>query len=324
MLENFESDWNYVQSQRKATYTNLPKGTYYFKVRSTNSEGVWTDNVKVIKIKILPSFWETPFAYILYFICFVLLMYLVYYLTTMYAKLKNEVVIEQKVTDIKLRFFTNISHELRTPLTLISGPVENVLNNEKLSENAKDQLHIVQSNAYRMLRLINQILDFRKIQNKKMRLKIQPTRFDKLVKEICSNFSKEAIDKNIDFRISNNAGDAILWIDRDKTDMIIYNLLSNAFKFTERGYALLDCKVADGKVHFCVKDTGIGIKNEFINNIFNVFTQGDINLNRGYEGSGLGLSIAKAYINLMGGEIKVKSKFGEGSEFSFSLPVNIK
>ena len=155
-------------------------------------------------------------------------MYLVYYLTTMYAKLKNEVVIEQKVTDIKLRFFTNISHELRTPLTLISGPVENVLNNEKLSENAKDQLHIVQSNAYRMLRLINQILDFRKIQNKKMRLKIQPTRFDKLVKEICSNFSKEAIDKNIDFRINNNAGDVILWIDRDKTDMIIYNLLSNA------------------------------------------------------------------------------------------------
>ncbi|MEA4850863.1 MAG: two-component regulator propeller domain-containing protein [Paludibacter sp.] len=320
MLENFESDWNYVQSQRKATYTNLPKGTYYFKVRSTNSEGVWTDNVKVIKIKILPSFWETPFAYILYFICFVLLMYLVYYLTTMYAKLKNEVVIEQKVTDIKLRFFTNISHELRTPLTLISGPVENVLNNEKLSENAKDQLHIVQSNAYRMLRLINQILDFRKIQNKKMRLKIQPTRFDKLVKEICSNFSKEAIDKNIDFRISNNAGDAILWIDRDKTDMIIYNLLSNAFKFTPAGKkieVLIELASDKGDIKVKVIDQGVGIPREKRSFLFERFTsENEIQSLGNKRGTGIGLNLVKELVDLHKGIVEVESEPEKGTTFS--------
>lgn len=319
MLENFETDWNYVQNQRKATYTNLPKGIYYFKVRSTNNEGVWIDNEKVIKIVILPSFWETPFAYFIYFVIFALALYAVYYLTSMYSKLKNEVVIEQKVTDIKLQFFTNISHELRTPLTLILGPVENILKTEKISESAKEQLHIVKSNADRMLRLINQILDFRKIQNKKMRLKIQPVRFDLLVEEVSSNFTKEALDKHINFKVKNNAGEAILWLDRDKTDMILYNLLSNAFKYTPeyKAISLIIDKIGNnGDIQIRVIDEGMGIPREKKRFLFERFTSAnEIQSISNQRGSGIGLSLVKELVDLHKGVIEVESDAGKGTTF---------
>ena len=318
-LENFEDDWNYVQSQRKATYTNLPKGTYYFKVKSTNNEGVWVDNEKVIKIVILPSFWETPFAYILYFLLFMLILYLVYYLTTTYTKLKNEVEVEQKVTDIKLRFFTNISHELRTPLTLILGPVENILTTERINDNIKEQLQVVQGNATRMLRLINQILDFRKIQNKKMRLKVQPTKLDKLLKDICSNFSKEALDKNITFKITNKAVDAVLWIDRDKTDIIIYNLLSNAFKYTQSGKkieVIVEFASSKGDVRITVKDEGIGIPREKRSVLFERFTSANEIQNLGNQrGTGIGLNLVKELVDLHKGIIEVDSEPDKGTTF---------
>ena len=137
ILEGFEKSWNYVGKQRTATYTNLPKGHYVFKVRATNADGVWTDNMRLLDIEVLPSFWETPFAYFLY-VLFVLLIIItaVYILFTIY-RLKHEVVVEQHMTDMKLRFFTDISHELRTPLTLISGPVEYVLEHTQLPADAR-------------------------------------------------------------------------------------------------------------------------------------------------------------------------------------------
>ena len=320
MLSGFESDWNYVQRQRKATYTNISKGTYYFKVKSTNNAGVWVDNERVLKVKILPSFWETPVAYTLYFILFILALYVVYYLTRMYSKLKYEVVIEQKVTDIKLRFFTNISHELRTPLSLILGPVENILKNEKISESVKEQLDIVQKNGDRMLRLINQILDFRKIQNKKMRLKIQSTRVDKLVKEICSNFAKEALEKNIQFNFINNAGDVALWIDRDKTDMIVYNLLSNAFKYTPSGKkidVIIDLVNSNGDIRIKVADQGVGIAREKRLFLFERFTSAnEIQSQSTQKGSGIGLNIVKELVDLHKGVVEIESELGEGTTFS--------
>lgn len=323
MLENFETDWNYVRNQRKATYTNLPKGTYYFKVKSTNNEGVWVENERILKIKILPSFWETYVAYLLYLILALMLLYAVYYLTTMFSKLKNEVEVEQKVTDIKLRFFTNISHELRTPLTLITGPVENILKTERLPESAKEQLHIVKSNADRMLRLINQILDFRKIQNKKMRLKIQPTRFDVFIKEICSNFSKEALDKNIDLRFVNNSGESVLWIDRDKTDMIFYNLLSNAMKFTPENKKIevrIDTVSPKKDIQVRVTDEGPGIPREKRNVLYERFTSAnEIQTLGSQRGSGIGLNLVKELIDLHKGQIEVESETGKGTSFIVTL-----
>ncbi len=319
MLEGFDNNWNYVQRQRKATYTNIPKGNYYFKVKSTNNQGIWVENERVLKVKILPSFWETPVAYFLYFILFVLALYIIYYLTRMYSKLKNEVVIEQKVTDIKLRFFTNISHELRTPLSLILGPVENILKNEKISENVREQLDVVQKNGSRMLRMINQILDFRKIQNKKMRLKIQPTRIDILIKEICSNFTKEALEKNIQFNFINNAGEVTIWIDQDKTDIIIYNLLSNAFKYTEAGKkidVIIDWANSNGDIQVKVADEGVGIAREKKSFLFERFTSAnEIQSLSTQKGSGIGLNLVKELLDLHKGVIEVESEPGQGTTF---------
>ena len=323
MLEGFEDKWNYVQHQRKATYTNIPKGTYRFKVKSTNNENVWVENERVLKVKILPSFWETPIAYMLYAIFFVLVLYVVYYLTRMYSKLKNEVVIEQKVTDIKLRFFTNISHELRTPLSLILGPVENILKNEKISENVWEQLSVVQRNGDRMLRMINQILDFRKIQNKKMRLKIQPTRVELLIKEICSNFTKEALEKNIQFNFTNNAGDAVLWIDHDKTDMIVYNLLSNAFKYTASGKKIevfIGLANSNGDIQIKVADEGVGIAREKRLFLFERFTSANEIQNLSTQkGSGIGLNLVKELVDLHKGVIEVESEPGKGTTFTVTF-----
>lgn len=321
MLENFETEWNYVQKQRKATYTNLPKGTYYFKVKSTNAEGVWSDNVKTIKILILPSFWETGTAYLLYILLFFSILYAVYYITKRFAQLKHDVEVEHKVSDIKLRFFTNISHELRTPLTLITGPIENILNHEPVSENVRDQLSVVQRNANRMLRMINQILDFRKIQHKKLRLQIQAIRIDNLVAEICSNFSKEAQDKQIQFLFEDKAPQAILWVDRDKVDMIVYNLLSNAFKFTpERKNIVVKLLQNEETIQIQVIDEGVGIPKEKRGFLFERFSSAnEIKSISGNRGSGIGLNLVKELVDLHKGIIDVESEPGVGTSFTVSF-----
>lgn len=166
MLDGFESNWNYVGKQRMATYTNLPKGEYVFKVKSTNADGVWTDNIRTLRITVLPSFWETPWAYLLYVLALLLVVFIAVYILSTIYRLKHRVAMEHQLTDMKLRFFTDISHELRTPLTLISAPLEYIMGRKELSHEVKEQLTVVDRNTKRMLRLVNQILDFRKIQNK--------------------------------------------------------------------------------------------------------------------------------------------------------------
>lgn len=168
ILEGFEKQWTYADRLRSATYTNLPKGHYTFKVRSTNSDGVWVPNTRYLEIVVLPSFWETPLAYFLYVIFILLIIFVAVYILFTIYRLKHEVSVEQQVSDIKLRFFTNISHELRTPLTLIAGPVEHVLKNSKLPEDAREQLVVVERNTNRMLSFGQcRSLISSKIQNKK-------------------------------------------------------------------------------------------------------------------------------------------------------------
>ncbi|MBR3565722.1 MAG: response regulator [Paludibacteraceae bacterium] len=318
ILDGFEKKWNYVGTQRKATYTNLPQGTYTFRVRSTNAEGIWVNNEHTLKVIVKPSFWQTPWAILIYLILFVLILYGVFMLIKHYNGLRQNVEIEQKVTDIKLRFFTNISHELRTPLTLIAGPVENILTNEYISPSVRNQLEIVKSNSNRMLRLINQILDFRKIQNKKLRLKIQKTNIDELVRQTCANFNKEAFDKHITFNVQTNIEDKELWVDKDKTDIILYNLLSNAFKFTPSGKSIvvtLDEK--PGYVMLSVADEGIGIEKNKLSALFERFTSNnEINAGFNIVGTGIGLNLVKELVDLHHGFIDVKSEVGEGSTFT--------
>ncbi len=317
-LDGFEKDWNYVHKQRKATYTNLPPGKYVFRVRSTNAEGVWVANERTLTVHILPSFWQTGWAWLLYLLIAAMVLLVVYLIVSRYNRLQQQMQVEQQVTDFRLRFFTNISHELRTPLTLISGPVENILKTEKLNNSMRTQLEIVHSNARRMLRLINEILDFRKIQNHKMRLKIQQTEFRLLVEETCGNFNKEAYDKHINFRLENDVPDAKLWIDREKVDIIIYNLLCNAFKFTPAGKSIT-VRVSEKKdfVLLQVVDEGVGIPHEKRNILFERFSShNEIENLAGKAGTGIGLNLVKELVDLHKGYIEVESETGNGATFT--------
>ena len=298
------------------TYTNLPKGEYVLRVRSTNSDGVWVDNERILNIVILPSFWETPVAYVLY-VLFILIIILVavYILFTIY-RLKHEVSVEQQISDIKLRFFTNISHELRTPLTLIAGPVEQVLKNDKLPADAREQLVVVERNTNRMLRLVNQILDFRKIQNKKMKMQVQRVDIVPFVRKVMDNFEAVAEEHRIDFLFQTEKEHLYLWVDADKLEKIVFNLLSNAFKYTPNGKMITMFIREDEKtVSIGVQDQGIGIAENKKKSLFvrfenlvdkNLFNQAS---------TGIGLSLVKELVEMHKATISVDSHLGEGSCF---------
>ena len=224
------------------------------------------------------------------------------------------------MTDIKLRFFTNISHELRTPLTLIVAPVENILQNERISQSVRNQLEIVQSNSQRMLRMVNQLLEFRKVQNQKMKLKIQQTLLSDLVEETCANFRKEADDKHIRFEIVNQAEDSTVWVDRGRMDTILWNLLSNAFKFTPAGKSIRVI-IADkpGFVTLAVQDEGVGIPLDKRNVLFERFSSNNELNNNNSTGTGIGMNLTKELVDLHHGYIDVESEVGKGTTITVLL-----
>lgn len=319
-LEGLEEEWNYTNS-RSVTYTNLKKGMYCFKVRSTNEAGIWVENTRALVIQIQPSFWQTGWAIALYILLFIGGILLLVKILVTYGNLERKVEMEKQITDIKLRFFTNISHELRTPLTLIAGPVENVLTTEKISPAVREQLEIVKSNCSRMLRLINEILDFRKIQNQKMRLRVQETKLAGIVEKACSNFSKEAYEKHIHFEIQNTAPDLKVWVDSEKVDTILYNLLSNAFKFTPAGKGI-QVSVSE-KPNFAViqvSDEGVGIPKDKRGLLFERFTsQNEIKNYTNTASTGIGLNLVKELVDLHKGYIEVKSEPNKGTTFTILL-----
>ena len=315
-LDGFETDWNYVHDQRVATYTNLPKGKYVFRVKSTNADGVWVENERSIVIVKRPSFWESAWGFLFYFIILLGLLALTFYILYTFFKLRTNVEVEQRMTNMKLRFFTDISHELRTPLTLIASPVENILRTEVLSETATEQLTVVQHNTDRMLRLINQILDFRKIQNKKMKLLVEMIQPGSFLKDISINFSKMAEERNIDFRIVDDSNKTSIWADKDKFEKIFFNLLSNAFKFTQPGNPIV-VHISENQdtVSVSVKDKGMGMSKDRIKVLFNRF-ESIATANVSFQqGTGIGLSLTKELAELHHAVIEVESEPGKGSSF---------
>ncbi|MFT3753133.1 MAG: two-component regulator propeller domain-containing protein [Paludibacter sp.] len=320
-LEGFENDWNYVGTQHIATYTNLPKGKYVFHVKSTNSDGEWVENEKTIEIVKEPSFWESAWGLLFYAVLFVLLLGLTSYILFTIYKLRSEVSIEQRITNMKLRFFTDISHELRTPLTLIASPIESLLRKEPLSAQATEQLLIVQRNTSRMLRLINQILDFRKVQNKKMNLIIEQVDVAEFVTEICENFSKLAEEKQMNLKITDQTNNAQLWIDKDKFEKILYNLLSNAFKFSQAQNTVEVIFAEDaGHIFISIKDQGIGISKDKLKLLFERFESFASSSGMTFQAStGIGLSLTKELVELHHASVEVESEPGKGSAFKLTF-----
>lgn len=320
-LEGLEDTWHEAGQLRYVTYSNLAPGHYIFHVRSTNHDGIWTDNEQTLEIYVAQYPWYSWWAILIYVLLAIGLIILIIYIVRTHVALREEVRIEQRVTDIKLRFFTNISHELRTPLTLITGPVENILQSERLSPSVRSQLELVQSNGQRMLRLVNQLLDFRKIQNQKMRLKVQRTLLGPLTEEVTQNFNKEAYDQHIDLRYECRTNDTEVWVDRARMDSILYNLLSNAFKFTPAGKSIR--VIIDEKPDYLlliVSDEGVGIPMDRRSFLFERFSSHDeIHSPSDKPGTGIGLNLVKDLVDLHKGFIEVESEVGKGTTFTIML-----
>ena len=313
-MDGIDPDWRAATDLRRVTYSHLPYGHYTFHVRSTNHEGRDVNNEQILVIHVKRPLWLAWWAIMLYTLGILLFIALTIYAVSTYNTLRQRVKVEQQVTDIKLRFFTNISHELRTPLTLIVAPVENILQNERISQSVRSQLEIVQSNSQRMLRMVNQLLEFRKVQNQKMKLKVQQTLLSELVNEACANFRKEADDKHIHFEIDNRAEDSTVWIDRGRMDTILWNLLSNAFKFTPAGKSIrviIDAK--PGFVTLSVQDEGIGIPPEKRSVLFERFSSNNELSNNSTGGTGIGMNLTKELVELHHGYIEVESEVGKGT-----------
>lgn len=315
-LEGFESDWNYVGTQRIASYINLPKGKYTFHVKSTNADGVWSENERIIEIIKLPSFWESAWGWMFYVFLFLLLSAIVAYVLFIIYQLRNDVIVEQRIADMKLKFFTDISHELRTPLTLIVSPLERILNKEIFSDNVRGQLETVNKNAQRMLRLVNQLLDFRKIQNHKMKLLLEEKNVALLMQDIIAGFRKFAEDKEIQLNLISQTEKATLWLDTDKFEKIIYNLLSNAIKFSQSGSEISIVLFEDiDYVTISVSDHGTGISKDKLKLLFTRFESFTANHWEKIPGTGIGLSLTRELVDLHKGTIEVESEPGKGSTF---------
>ena len=320
-MQGLEDEWNEADNNRSASYINLPAGKYRLQIKSTNSDGVWTDNIRTLSIHVLPTFWETYWAWLLYCLLFILFTATIVYVLFYIYRLRHRVDMEQQLANIKLRFFTDISHELRTPLTLIGSPVAEVLENEPLSPTAREHLTLVRRNTERMLRLMNQILDFRKIQNQKMKLLVEETDLIPLLQKVMDSFRLIAKEKNIDYQMKSPIESVYGWVDRDKFEKIFFNLLSNAFKYTPEGKAItIKVLPHNETIDIEVADEGIGIAAEKQRTLFQRF-ETLVKQNILQPSSGIGLSLVKEMVEIHHGTIQVDSQPGIGSRFTVTLPL---
>ena len=318
-LQGINENWIDIGHSHEAAFYALPAGDYVLEVRSTNGDGVWTDNVRSLPIHVEPTFVETVYARILYVGLFIAFVLAVWFIVTYILRLHRQVGMEQELTRMKLRFFTDVSHELRTPLTLIVNPIEEVMADPALSQNSKDYMAIAKSNTDRMLRLINQLLDVRKIQNNRMKIYVERLDVVPLFRRIHDDFSLLARQKGIGFSLWAPMRAHWMYTDVDKLEKIIFNLLSNAFKYTPDGRKVtLEVRANGENLVFAVIDEGPGMDRRQVAGIFDRFET--LGRKKGLFSSGIGLALVSELVKVLHGRIEVDSEVGRGSRFEVSLP----
>ena len=319
-LEGRDRQWNTTGRNRTLSFFNLGAGTYRLLIRATDNDRHWSQQARRVTIVVEPTFWETPWAWLLYAVAGLLLLGAVILIVMYIYRLRLNADFEQRMTEMKLRYFTNLSHELRTPLTLIEGPVTEMLEDTTLPERQRGYLSLVHHNARRMLTLVNQILDFRKIQNSKMTLLVERLDLRKELEEVMGDFRYLARDQQTDFTLVDlTDGDHYVWGDRDKTQKIFFNLLSNAFKYTAPGQRIWIELSGDGQtLSAAVCDTGKGIPQHALSRLFARFETlvGD---NYMKSSTGIGLSLVKELATLHHARLSVESREGEGSRFKVTF-----
>jgi signal transduction histidine kinase/ligand-binding sensor domain-containing protein/DNA-binding response OmpR family regulator len=328
ILEDYENTWNYSGRSRSATYMNLNPGTYTFRVTASNNDNVWNETGASIGVRIKAPYYATPVAMLVYFFVLSVLLFALIRIVRFRAEKENELMLEraekERIKDLnvkRLQFFTNISHEFRTPLTLIAGPLDKLISGKYVHQ-TDYLLQLMKSNVNRMLRQVNQLMDFRKIENDKMLLRVQKMSLDKFLSQIVLGFEDMADTKMIELQyISgvNLSEESEQWFDIGIMDKVVYNLLSNALKFTpEQGIIKVILSLEDNMAKIEVQDTGKGIAQEKINRIFERFySESADNVS-----TGIGLSLSKKLIELHRGNVEVESEKEKGSRFIVTIPVS--
>lgn len=324
-LENFDADWNDVGTANTAVYTNLDPGEYIFKVKASSESGEWTTPIVSIKVYVHPPFWLTYYAFALYILLAASILWYIRYRGI--QRLKSKFALEQerreaervhKFDQLRIKFLTNISHEFRTPISLIMGPVEQLLQKESGSA---DELNMIRRNAKRLLNLVNQLLDFRNIKEHEQKLNATVGDFIAFSRDVAESFKDLAGRKYINFEFKSSVKFYFANFDHDKFERILFNLLSNAFKFTlKEGEVILkiDELIGSSGLKITLSDTGIGMNESVREKIFDRFFQADSAVLN--QGSGIGLSISKEFVRMHGGNIEVESIAGKGSVFTIHLP----
>ena len=355
-LEGFDDDWIYSANRRYANYTGVPPGHYTFRAKGTNHDGYWNEEGTSVRLTILPPPWKTWWAYSIYGLLLISMIYVWRRYDLKRQRLKQELELEhiqtEKLEDLdrmKSQFFANISHEFRTPLTLILGPLRKILS-ENIDEQARQDLNMMQRNANRLQRLINQLLSLSKLESGKMKLQARERDAIPLIRGYVQSFESLAKQKGIDLIFKEEGESISFWVDQEKLEKILFNLLSNAFKFTheggtisvtvspplappEGGGLLSGESVSKGStksppfrgdgrgVMISVTDTGKGIPKDQLEHIFDRFFQADDSYTKDGEGTGIGLALTKELVELHHGKIEVESEVGTGTSFRIYLPL---
>jgi len=339
-LESFDKDWNEPSVNRSATYTNLDPGEYTFQVKTVSIDRKESNLGPILKIKVLAPVWGTWWFRSLIFLAITGLFYLLITFLLYKEKLKNDLRLERlnakklhELDTMKLRFYTNISHEIRTPLTLILGPLEKMLHNTIPGNEIKGYVELMHRNATQLHQLINQLLDFRKLESGNLKLVLACGDMVSFLAEIVGSFDKYAEEKEINLKFNSLKKEIITNFDADKLGKIMNNLLSNAFKFTGKGGKIsvnlslvfdsdesepISDSLEKRMIEITVKDTGIGIAETNLEKIFVRFFQVDDSAKQ--TGTGIGLALTKELVKLHKGSISVQSKPGKGSKFTIHLP----
>jgi len=327
-LEGWDNDWNYVNNIRTATYSRLVEGNYVFKIKVSNPDGKWSNETQLLKITVLPPWYRTWWAYLIYFLIGTGAIYLYLLFKNRQAKLQYQIKVahveaekEKELNEKKMLFFTNISHEFRTPLSLIINPIKDILHKNGTDSN-NHELNIVYRNARRLLRLVDQLLLFRKADSEMEQLNLVQFDLHDLCREVYSYFIQQAKTKKISYELECNSQPLIISADREKIEIALFNILSNALKYTPK----------NGKVHFqvvdfesdvkiTISDTGIGIPAETGDKLFGRFYQVKENMVVA-GGFGIGLNLVKNFVEAHQGRVSYKSEKGRGTAFFVVLPKN--